>query len=91
MLFYVKDGINCNKIEWSRDFDLECIGLKETLSEQMSFSKIGIYRPPSARIVFYNELKALISESESEEYHCKNQVILLGDFNFNLLDIKRRD
>lgn len=56
VLFYVKDSINCKQIQWSCINDLECVGLKLTLSAQMSFTMIGIYRPPSAKNVFYDKL-----------------------------------
>lgn len=86
MLFFVKDSIKCKQIEWSRDYDLECIGLQLILSVQMSFTVIGIYRPPGAKSVFFEELNTLVKECNS-----KKEIMLLGDFNINWLDkVKRK-
>lgn len=71
VLFYVKDKI-VRKIQ-SCINDLECVGLKLTLSAQMSFIIIGIYRPPSAKNVFY-KLNSLIKECDTNK-----EIILLGE------------
>ena len=67
--------------------DLECIVLKLTLSTQMSFIMIGLYRPRSTKIVFYDKLNALLKECDT-----KKEIILLGDLNINWSDkIKRKE
>lgn len=62
VLFYVKDSINCAQIHLSCVDDLECIVLKLTLSTQMSLILIGIYRPASTKIVFYDKLNLEIQK-----------------------------
>lgn len=64
VLVYVKDNINCKQIEWACDSDLECVGLKWTLLAQMSFTIIVIYRPPSTKNLFYEELNELNKECD---------------------------
>lgn len=48
LLVCVKNTIACNLIEWSQDIDMECIGLNMSVSPQMSFIVICLYRPPSS-------------------------------------------
>ena len=74
VLIFVKNSINSRQIEWSRENDLECIGHQLILSVQISFTVIGIYIPPSAKSVFFEELNALFEECDS-----KNEIISLGD------------
>ena len=64
VLFYVKDHIHCTQIDWVSENDLECIGLKVTLSPQMSFTLIGLYRPPKTKVVFFDQLKAILNECD---------------------------
>lgn len=63
----------------------ECVGLKISLSPQMSITLIGMYRPPSASNAFYVELQALLKECDT-----RNEVILIGDLNINWLDKSNR-
>lgn len=37
VMIYVKDHVNCQRICWPFEHDLECIGLKIVLSSEMSF------------------------------------------------------
>lgn len=67
VLIYVKDSINCKQIQWSSNNYLECVGLKLTLSAQMSITVTGIYRPPSAKNVFYDKLNSLIKECDTNK------------------------
>lgn len=61
LMFYFRDNINCRQIQWKHDDVLECIGLNITLSPQMSFSLIGLYRPPSSTLVlFLYQLKSIL-------------------------------
>lgn len=70
MLFYIKEHLQCNQIQWSCDNVLECVGLNVVLSPQMSYTIIGIYRPhrpPSAKTVFFEHLKALLKECKFDK------------------------
>lgn len=60
-MVYVKDCIQCNEIIWSK-CELECIGLNLTLSPQMSFILIVIYRPPSSNNDFYEKFQNMLRE-----------------------------
>lgn len=51
----------------------------------MSFTVIGIYRPLSAKAVFYEKLDALIKGCDTNK-----EIILLGDFNINWNDEVQR-
>lgn len=42
----------------------------------MSFTVICMYRPPSAKDVFYDHLQTILNHCNS-----KKEIILLGDFN----------
>lgn len=48
----------------------------------MSFTVICVYRPPSAKEVFYDHLQTVLNHCNSNK-----EIILLGDFNINW-DIK---
>lgn len=75
---YVKDTLKCNEIVWSDDIYLECVGVEITLSKEMTFVVICMYRKPSAKIDFYSDLKTLINLT-----NLKKELILMGDFNIN--------
>lgn len=78
VLLYVKDAIKCTQIIVPDEISIEFIGVNMSLSVEMSFTVICLYRPPSAKVDFYTELKTLLT-------HCdiNKEVILLGDFNVN--------
>ena len=50
----------------------------------MSFVGFSFYRPPTATNVFINNLSEILKQHEGSE------VILMGDFNLNLLDKAHR-
>lgn len=85
VIFYIRDHLKYKQITWSCVTNLECIGLTITISQQMTFTLIGIYRPPLALSGFYEELKAILNEC-----NFKNEVVLLGDFNVNWNDKTNR-
>lgn len=78
VLLYIKSTLKCNQIEWPSDVSLECVGVDISLSAEMSFILICMYRKPSAKLDFYDQLKQLLN-------HCdlKKEVIIMGDFNIN--------
>ncbi len=85
VMFYVKDNLKCNLLQWNCRHNLECIALKIVLSPQMSVTLIGMYRPPAASNIFYEELQVLLNECDM-----KNEVIVFGDLNINWLDKTNR-
>lgn len=86
-MIYIKEHIRCKQIEWSCDNELECIGLNVTLSPQMSFTLIGMYRPPSTKSVFFYQFNNMLREC-----HFRTSFILkkMGDFDINYEDKSRR-
>ncbi len=78
LLVYVKNTITCNLIEWSQEIDMEYIGLNMSLSPQMSFIVICLYRPPSTNNIFYEHLHNILKQCDG-----KKELILMGDFNIN--------
>ncbi len=59
-MIYVKDCLKCKLIEWPTEIDVECIGLNITISPEMSFTVICLYRPPSSKNRFYDQLKTIL-------------------------------
>ena len=58
--------------------------MKITLSPQMSFTVFAVYRPPAASNDFFDYLNVILKQ------HDKMETILMGDFNLNWQDKKRR-
>lgn len=59
VLLYIKNTLKCEQIVFSNEIELECIGVTISLSPEMPFTLICIYRKQSATIDFYNQLKIL--------------------------------
>ena len=74
-MIYIKEHI---PIELSCDNELECNGLNVTLSPQMSFTIIGMYRPPSTKSVFFDQFNNML-----REWDFGKEIILMGDFNMS--------
>ena len=81
IMFYVKDNISCSQIQWRCVNELECIGLNIILSPQMSFTLVGLYRPPSSKVTLFDQLSSILKECNLDK-----EVILMGDFNINWED-----
>ena len=62
LLFYIKDHTSCNVVQCSAENELEHICLNVSLSPQMSFILIGVYRPPSAKAIFFDKLEIMLRE-----------------------------
>lgn len=75
---YVRDDIRCEQIDLTCVNEIECIAITITLSQQMSFNVIGVYRPPSSDVTFYEHFKNLLKKLDT-----KKECIVLGDFNLN--------
>lgn len=87
MLIYVKNGIKCEHVVFKAGSTLEYVVLKIILSQQMSFIIIGVYRPPSAKDTFYDQLTDILKECNHNK-----ELILMGDFNLNWEDkVKKKN
>lgn len=53
---YMKESIQCNEIKWPNGNELEYIGLNVTLSLEMSFMLVALYRPPSTKVYSYGRV-----------------------------------
>lgn len=83
-MIYIRDNLQCNELKWSPNIDLECIGLSVTLSPQMSFILLVLYRPPNSTIEFYESLNSVLKECDRKKSQChKKEMLLMGDFNIN--------
>lgn len=78
VLLYVKSHLKCHQLELPTEIQLECIGVNITLSASMSFIVICIYRKPTSKVDFYDQLKMLCNFCDH-----KTEFILVGDFNIN--------
>ncbi len=81
LMLYIKDRISCEEVQCSVETELEYISLNVSLSPHMSFILIGVYRPPSAKAVFFDKLKTVFRECNFGK-----EIIILGDFNINWED-----
>lgn len=78
VLANVKSHLKCELISWPQEVNIECIGLNVTLSSSMSFTVICMYRPPSAKDIFYNQLETVLNCCNAQR-----EIILMGDLNVN--------
>lgn len=78
LLLYIKDYISCKEVQCSVENELEYICLNISLSPQMSLSLIGVYRPPSAKAIFFDKLETVLKECRSGQ-----EILVMGDFNVN--------
>lgn len=83
VLIYVKDTMQSEQINIPAS-NLECVGVKITLSPQMSFTVFAVYRPPAATNDFFDYISDVLKQ------YAGSEVILMGDFNLNWLDKSRR-
>ena len=63
---------------------LECVAVTISLSPEMSFNIIVLYRPPNEKDTFFDYLKEVLKICNGKE------VLLMGDFNLNWIDKTRR-
>ena len=75
----MKDCIESHSIDITVQ-TVECVGVKITLSPQMSFIILAVYRPPNSTNHFYSDLVDILKPFESKE------VLMMGDLNLNWLD-----
>ena len=86
VLLYVKSSIKCRQLLLPNvDVSIEWVGVIITLSSEMSFTVICIYRSPKSKVDFYDHLKVLLKDCNTT-----NELIVLGDFNANWDEKKAR-
>lgn len=85
VLFYVRNTLTCRQLEWPSDVNFDCVGVEVTLSRQMSFILICLYRHPSAKVEFYDQLKRVLNSCNHNK-----EVIIIGDLNINWDDKQGR-
>lgn len=78
LLMHVKDCIKCKETEFNSSVDIEYIAVTIVLSTCMTFTAVGIYRPPSSNSIFYDHLRNLLKGIDRNK-----ELILVGDFNIN--------
>lgn len=78
VMIYAKDTFICNEIHVADENGLEFHGLTVSLSQQISFTLVVIYRPPSSNVDFYEKLETLL-----KQLNFAKEVIIMGDLNVN--------
>ncbi|XP_032364024.1 uncharacterized protein LOC116677977, partial [Etheostoma spectabile] len=76
VLIYVKNNLKSSLIKWPSNITLECVGVNISLSREKSLTAICIYRPPKAKVDFYEQLDSLLTSCDREK-----EILLFGDFN----------
>lgn len=62
-MIYAKETFNCNEIHVTDENGLEFLRpLRNTLSQQMSFTLEVVYRPPSSNGNFYEKLQMALKQ-----------------------------
>ncbi len=81
LIMYVKDCIKCKEIGFNASVDIEYIAVTIVLSPCMTFTVVGIYRPPSSKSMFYGHLRNLF-----KGFDRNIELILVGYFNINCVN-----
>lgn len=74
VLIYVRDSIDSHQIDIPVQI-LDCVGVIITLSAQMSFILLAVYRPRNATNEFYFDLAEIHKKYETKE------TLVMGDLN----------
>ncbi len=85
-LLYVKNTLDCEQIKWPNEIQAECVRVNITLSTEMSFTLLYLYRHPSAQVEYYEQLKTILNTC-----NLNKEVIIMGDLNVNGDDKKGRE
>ena len=84
-MLYVRDTFTCREITLPANIAFDCVGVEITLSEEMSLTMICLYRQPTAKVDFYDQVKLLLNSCDSNK-----ELIIIGDFNINWNDKQNR-
>ncbi len=85
VLLNVKSNLKCKPLELPETIKFDCVGVEVVLSTEMSFILICLYRHPSAKKDFYDQLKTMLNLIGPNK-----ELIILGDFNVNWDDKQGR-
>ena len=86
IIVYVRNGINAKRRLDLETNNIECIWLEITVGKSKPFLVGNMYRPPNSKVEFVDRFETFIDNVSRE----RKEIILLGDFNKNLLN-KRKD
>ena len=81
VIFYCRSELRPTWIIDCDSFNIELLGIKITMPCKKSLTIFCVYRPPSSSALWLNVFHAVLSQL-SVVYH---SVVMLGDFNFDLL------
>ena len=82
IIIYVRNGINAKRRLDLETNSIECIWLEITVGKSKPFLVENMYRPPNSKVDFVDRFESFIDNVSSEG----KEIILLGDFNKNLLN-----
>ena len=85
MLLYIKDTLKCKELPLPTNIQFDCVSVEIFLSNEMTFILVCLYRQPTAKVEFYDQLKNLL-----KSYDQNKEIILIGDFNINWDDKQAR-
>ena len=86
-LCYSHKSVNFKVVSTIDCHSVECIVLKIMPTGSKSFLVLFVNRPPSSPVSWENEFCNILSQCES----ISEEVVIIGDFNINLLDPKQRN
>ena len=66
VLLYVKNNIQCKQMDLPNNA-LECVAVTISLSPEMSFNIIVLYRPPNEKDTFFDDLKEVLKICNGKE------------------------
>lgn len=81
IMVYVRNNIIAKRREDLEINDISCVWLEITQGKGKSFLIGNLYRPPDSRVEYNDRFEGLIENASQEG----KEIILLGDFNKNLL------
>ena len=84
LLCYLHSNVSSTVIQSVDCKNVECVILKIMPTGARPFIVSFVYRPPSSVINWETEFNDILSQCES----ICNEIIIMGDFNINLLDTK---
>ena len=86
LLCYLHKSVNFKVVSTIDCHSVECIILKIMPTGSKPFLVSFVYRPPSSPVSWENEFCNVLSQCES----ISEEVVIMGDFNINLLDQKQK-
>lgn len=85
VLLYVKNTLTSKQLEGPENIKFDSVGVEINFSNEMSFILNCMYRHPTTKVVFFDQLKSLLNSSDSNK-----ETIILSDLNANWDDKKGR-